>query len=87
LRRRGSPPLWIENAALKCWQTRGPGGQARYSGMAVQTSLMLRAAFELPLRQTEGLMASVFTLTELLAEAPYGVDADTDQIVDAVDGE
>jgi hypothetical protein len=27
LRRRGSLTLWIEDAALECWQTNGPGGQ------------------------------------------------------------
>ncbi len=26
LRRRGSLTLWIEDAALECWQTCGPGG-------------------------------------------------------------
>ena len=51
LRRRGSFTLWIEDAALECWQTIGPSGQARYTGAAIQTSLMLRAAFKLPLRQ------------------------------------
>ena len=30
LRRRGSLTLWIEEAALECWQTTGPNGQARY---------------------------------------------------------
>jgi hypothetical protein len=30
LRRRGSLTLWIEDAALECWQTIGPSGQARY---------------------------------------------------------
>jgi hypothetical protein len=29
LRRRGSLTLWIEDAALACWQTTGPNGQAR----------------------------------------------------------
>jgi len=60
LRRRGSLTLWIEEAALEIWQTVGPGGQARYADTAIQTSLMLRAAFKLALRQTEGLMTSVF---------------------------
>jgi hypothetical protein len=27
LRRRGSLTLWIEDAALECWQTIGPSGQ------------------------------------------------------------
>jgi hypothetical protein len=46
LRRRGSLTLWIEDAALKCWQTTGPSGQARYTGAAIQTSLMLRTAIK-----------------------------------------
>ncbi|MEA2731534.1 MAG: hypothetical protein QOF70_6009, partial [Acetobacteraceae bacterium] len=61
LRRRGSLILWIEDTALECWQTWGPGGQARYSDAAIQTSLMVRTAFKLPLRQAEGLMTSVLT--------------------------
>jgi hypothetical protein len=59
LRRRGSLTLWIKDAALECWQTIGPSGQARYREAAIQTSLMLRMAFKLALRQTEGLMTSV----------------------------
>jgi len=54
LRGRGSLTLWIEDEALDQWQTRGPGGQARYRDVAVQTSLMLGAAFKMRLRQTEG---------------------------------
>src|SRR6202166_2174966 len=70
LRRRGSLTLWIEDAALKCWQTIGPSGQARYTGAAIQTSLMLRAAFKLPLRQIEGLMTSVLSLMGLTISTP-----------------
>ena len=70
LRRRGSLTLWIEDTALECWQTCGPGGQPRYSDAAVQTSLMLRMAFKMPLRQTEGLLASVLTLMKLTISAP-----------------
>jgi hypothetical protein len=70
LRRRGSLTLWIEDAALECWQTIGPGGQARYTDAAIQTSLMLRTAFKLALRQTEGLMTSVLTLMGLTISAP-----------------
>jgi transposase len=70
LRRRGSLTLWIEDEALECWQTCGPSGQARYADAAIQTSLMLRTAFKLPLRQAEGLMASVLTLMDLTLSAP-----------------
>jgi Transposase DDE domain len=70
LRRRGSLTLWIEDTALECWQTTGPSGQARYMDAAIQTSLMLRTAFKLALRQTEGLMTSVLTLMGLTISAP-----------------
>lgn len=70
LRRRGSLTLWIEDAALDHWQTVGPQGQARYTDAAIQTTLMVRTAFRLALRQTEGLMASVITLMDLTISAP-----------------
>ena len=70
LRRRGSLTLWIEDAALECWQTIGPSGQGRYTNAAIQTSLMLRAAFKLALRQIEGLMTSVLSLMGLTISAP-----------------
>jgi hypothetical protein len=70
LRRRGSLTLWIDAAALDHWQTFGPGGQARYKDVAIQTTLMVRTAFRLALRQTEGLMASVITLMDLTISAP-----------------
>jgi len=70
LRRRGSLTLWIEDVALEHWQSCGQGGQARYTDAAIQTSLMVRTAFKLPLRQTEGLMASILTLMDLTISAP-----------------
>lgn len=39
-----------------------PGGQPCYSDLSIEAGLMLRLAFYLPLRQTEGLMVSVFDL-------------------------
>src|ERR1700733_12531337 len=62
--------LWIEDTALDHWQTFGPGGQARYKDAAIQTTLMVRAAFSLALRQAEGLMASIITLMDLTISAP-----------------
>ena len=66
--------MWIEDAALECWQTIGPSGQARYTGAAIQTSLMLRAAFKLPLRQIEGLMTSVLSLMGFRQFLLRGID-------------
>lgn len=70
LRRRGSLTLWIENAVLDRWQSVGPLGQARYLDIAIEASLMLRTAFKMALRQTEGLMESVLTLMSLTITAP-----------------
>ncbi len=70
LRRRGNLTLWIEDSALEHWQSCGQGGQARYTDAAIQTSLMVRTVFKLPLRQTEGLMASILTLMNLTISAP-----------------
>ena len=70
LRRRGSLTLWIEDGALDHWQTLGPGGQARYADVAIQTTLMVRTAFKLALRQTEGPLASVITLMDRRISVP-----------------
>ena len=70
LRLRGNLTLWIEDGALDRWQTLGPGGQARYADAAIQTTLMVRTAFKLALRQTEGLLASVITLMDPRISVP-----------------
>lgn len=56
LRRRGSLTLWVMDDAIAGWQAAPrltAGGQPCYSDLAIETSLMLRLAFHLPLRQTE----------------------------------
>src|SRR5450830_111911 len=63
LRARGSLTLWVTAEAMDHWaaQPRStPGGQGFYSDLAIETSLKLRLVFRQPLRQTEGLMASIF---------------------------
>ena len=57
LHRRGSLTLWITYEAIAAWaatRRATPGGQGTYSDSAIQTCLMLRAAFKLALRQAEG---------------------------------
>ena len=73
LRRRGSLTLWVTDEAIAGWQAAPrptPGGQSCYSGLAIETGLMLRLAFHLPLRQSEGLMASVFELMGVSLATP-----------------
>jgi hypothetical protein len=47
-----------------------PGGQSVYSELAIETGMMLRLAFHLALRQTEGLMASIFSLLGVSLTTP-----------------
>jgi hypothetical protein len=73
LRSRGSLTMWVTPDAIDCWAavartTRG--GQSSYSDLAIETSLMLRLVFGQPLRQTEGLMASIFELLGVDIKAP-----------------
>jgi hypothetical protein len=68
LRSRGSPTLWITPEALAQWpalRRTTPGGEARYSGLATETTLMLGSALRMRLRQAEGLLGSVVQLTGL----------------------
>jgi hypothetical protein len=73
LRRRGSLTLWLTPEVRGGWQAARlttPGGQSSYSGLAIEASMMLRLAFHLALRQTEGLMTSIFGLLDLPLSAP-----------------
>lgn len=73
LKQRGSLTLWMTPEATELWKASArtsPGGQARYSDLAIQTCLMLRTAFRIPLRQAEGMMASVFTLMQVSLNVP-----------------
>lgn len=73
LRRRGSLTLWVTDEAIAGWKAiprTTPGGQAIFSPLAIETALMVRLAFHLALRQTEGLMASIFALLEVSLNVP-----------------
>ncbi|WP_160004002.1 IS5 family transposase [Rhizobium sp. 18055] len=73
LRRRGSLTLWMTPEALSLWKAQKRttrGGQARYSDLAIETSLMLGLVFGLRLRQTEGFLASVLELMGLDLPVP-----------------
>ena len=73
LRARGSLTLWVTDEAMNHWAAlprSTPGGQCFYSDLAIETSLMLRLVFRQPLRQTEGLMASIFELLAVDLKAP-----------------
>ena len=47
-----------------------PGGQQRFSDLAISTTLTLRLVFRLPLRQAEGFVRSVLASMDVDLEAP-----------------
>src|ERR671938_1383959 len=68
LRQRGSLTVWFTDEAVAAWRAEPrttPGGQPRYSPLAILTALTLRAVFRLGLRQTEGLIGSILRLLGL----------------------
>jgi hypothetical protein len=73
LRRRGRLDLWISGKTLDKWLYDGPtqqGAQYEYSDFAIETCLKLRSVFGLPLRQTQGVVESLFELMELDLPVP-----------------
>ena len=69
LRNRGNLTLWLSPSAIKFWIPKSsgkPGRQQKYSDLAIETVLILRLLFHLPLRQAEGFVSSLFQLMGLL---------------------
>ena len=63
--RRGGFTVWLTPGAISAWSpSKGakPGGQRKYSGLAIETALTLRCVLGFPLRQAEGFLCSIFGL-------------------------
>ena len=70
---RGDVTLWLSADARDAWRpspSGQPGGQQRFSDLAVSTTLTLRLVFRLPLRQAEGFVRSVLASMDVDLEAP-----------------
>ena len=70
---RGDVTLWLSADATDAWRpapSGRPGGQKRFSDVAIETALILRLVFGLPLRQTEGFVRSVLALMGADLDAP-----------------
>ncbi len=75
LKKRGDITVWFDEGAIRAWNappSGRPGGQTKYSDVAIVTSLTLRLVFHLALRQTEGFVASDLTDSSV-ADASVGV--------------
>jgi hypothetical protein len=73
LRNRGDITVWFDTESICTWNappSGRPGGQRKYSDLAIVTALTLRTVFHLPLRQTEGFVASLIGLMGLDLHTP-----------------
>lgn len=73
LKQRGSLEIWLEESSLRNWLYQGKkiqGGNMSYSNRAIKLCLSLRQLFSLPLRQTTGLVVSLFNLMQLKLRIP-----------------
>lgn len=72
--RRGSLTLWIDERAIDKWLSQDRparrGRRPTYTDLAVESCLLLREVYHLPLRATQGLVCSVLRLLEVKLPAP-----------------
>ena len=66
--RRGNITVWLSPEAIAAW--RAPAGRRTFSDAAIAAALTVRAVYRLALRQTEGLIASIFALLGLALPVP-----------------
>lgn len=62
LRQRGDFTIWFTEEAIADWHPEKTGTRGRpqeYSDIAIETAVLIRQVFHLPLRQTEGFMNSL----------------------------
>jgi IS5 family transposase len=73
LKQRGSLTLWIDSDLASSWNQVSEnkrGGQKVYSALAIESCLVVRKVYHLPLRQTEGFVKSIFRLLNLAVPVP-----------------
>lgn len=73
--RRGSITLWISEDVITGWKAKPPekrkrGGQYEYSDLAIESLLLLKSIYHLPLRQAEGFAGSLFELMGVSVKVP-----------------
>ena len=75
LTKRGSLTLWIDQPAIDQWLCPSKpsrlGRPPKYADVAIESCLLLREVFHLPLRQTQGLVCSIFQLLAVDLPAPH----------------
>ena len=70
---RGDVTLWLSADATDAWRpapSGRPGGQPRFSDLAIETALTRRLVFRWPWRQTEGFLRSILALLRTELDTP-----------------
>lgn len=72
--KRGSVTFWIDDTAIDAWQCKTHHGKRgrgfQYSDTAIETALMLKGIFSLPLRTLQGFIDSIFELLDVPLTSP-----------------
>ena len=67
--------MWVSEEALKEWTKPEPsekrGHPETYSDVAIECMAMLQAVYRLALRQTHGLVQSVFEMMRIVLRVPH----------------
>lgn len=71
---RGSLTLWVNEDTVQSWYETAlpckPGSPRTYSDLAIQCCLTFRALYRIPLRATQGFVASLFQLLGIPLDVP-----------------
>lgn len=71
---RGSLTVWVEEEVIKSWHCHGHNGNrgrpVKFSDRAIETALMLKVLFKLPLRALEGFINSIFKMIDVPLRSP-----------------
>jgi hypothetical protein len=74
LKQRGSLTIWLCDEAIENWATEelsgGRGASPTYTDLAIETMAMIQVVYNLPGRQTQGFLQSLFSLMNLDLTAP-----------------
>lgn len=74
LKQRGSLTIWLCDEAIENWTTEelsgGRGASPTYTDLAIETMAMIQVVYNLPGRQTQGFLQSLFSLMNLDLTAP-----------------
>jgi hypothetical protein len=68
LKKRGDLTIWMAEDVAGTWVYEGKrerGGKKIYSELAIHTCLAIRKVYHLPLRQTQGMLRSIFRMMSI----------------------